>query len=385
MKLSKRFSLLAGLGVAAIAGSIGLALFPTQESQHPISNRHTVLPVQTTAVRSQSAFELRRVFSGRVQARRDSLLGFDRAGLLAVVHVDEGAVVSRGKLLAEIDTERLSAQQAELQAQLAQAQANRALTRATLLRRQGVVEAGGVSRQTLDEAREDLRVAEANLDLVRRRLESLDVEFAKARLIAPFDGTIVARLADEGRVLDAGAPVLRLQSSAMPEIRIGIAGRAVEALQVGGTYNLHWQTSLLRARLRTLLPLRSAGARTVDALLDPIDVPVGLRPGDLATLHFSTSVAADGVWLPITALAEGERGLWSVYVTESAGDAETPPGLAASHRIARRTVDLIYQEADRVYVRGTLAPNERVVTSGLQRVVPGQWVRLEQHLAGTPQ
>jgi multidrug resistance efflux pump len=56
---------------------------------------------------------------------------------------------------------------------------------------------------------------------------SIDVDLAKTRLLAPFDGTVVRRLVDEGRVLGSGEAVVHLQEQRAPQIRIGIAGPGV--------------------------------------------------------------------------------------------------------------------------------------------------------------
>ncbi len=369
------------LQVGAIAVGVFIAVFAgfvlasADRFEHDELTTLPALVVHTMAIQSQPGFDVRRLFSGRVQARRDSLLGFEQSGALAIVHVREGKVVQRGELLAELDTERLQAQRAELTAALAEAEANLALAEATLKRTEGVLQSGGVSRQGLDEARQGRRAARAAVDLARRRIGSVDVEFAKTQLAAPFEGTIVARLADEGQVLATGRPVLRLQSIAAPEIRIGVAGNSVDTLRVGQVYTLEWRGRPMRARLRAVLPLRAATSRTVDALLDPLEPPAELRPGDLVSLRLSTPVEALGIWIPITALAEGERGLWSVYVAQPISDTPPPAGLSATHRVVRRTVDVIHQEAGRVYVRGTLRSDDRVVAAGLHRIVPGQYVR----------
>ena len=145
-------------------------------------------------------------------------------------------------------------------------------------------------------------------------------------------------------------------------------------LEPGRIYELAWGDRTLWARLRALLPLRAASARTVDALFDPIDAPARLLPGDIVTLMLDSRIEQRGSWLPLTALAEGERGLWSVYVVESLPNADAE--LGATHRVQRRTVDVIHQGADGVFVRSALSENQRIVVAGLQRVVPGQFVRL---------
>jgi RND family efflux transporter MFP subunit len=373
-----------GVGAAAllfaVAGAVVVPYLATGAAAPTAPPAAAALPVDTAPVVPLDGFERPFVFSGLVQPRRDSPLGFESAGRLARVYVDEGETVEPGAVLAELDTARLRAQRAELTAARAEAEANLALAAATLARLRSVVEAGGVSRQGLDEAREGHRAAQAALQLVGQRIASVDVELAKSRLYAPFAGSVVARLADEGRVLDGGTPVLRLQERVAPEVRIGVAGPAVEQLVPGETYPLTWRGRTLAARLRALLPLRAVAVRTVDALFEPIDVPPALLPGDVVTLRLANRVEEPGSWLPLTALTEGERGLWSVYVAEPASD--LPGETGATHRVVRRTVDLIHQDGERVFVRGALAAHDRVVTTGMQRIVPGQGVRaLDERVA----
>ncbi|MCB1772157.1 MAG: efflux RND transporter periplasmic adaptor subunit [Gammaproteobacteria bacterium] len=335
----------------------------------------SVLPVETRPVEYQHGYEVQRVFSGRVQARRESLLGFDAGGRLASVQVLEGDRVQQGALLATLDTARLAARRAELAAAQAEAEARLALASATLKRLRGVLESGGVSRQELDEAREGRRAAVAALDLARQRVATIDVELEKSRLFAPFDGTVVERMVDEGRVLATGEPVLHLQESAIPEIRIGVAGDAVKLLQTGRVYALRHGQTTLEARLRTVLPRRAARTRTVDALFDLVGEYrefEHLRPGDSVNLYLALAIDEPGYWLPLAALTEGERGLWNLYVAEPAGGPS--PVIGATHRVGRRTVALLHHEADRVFVRGALQAGTPIIASGLQRVVPGQWI-----------
>jgi RND family efflux transporter MFP subunit len=344
------------------------------------------LPIETRQIQPQESYRVQRVFSGRLQARRESQLGFYAAGRLEQVLVIEGEQVRKGTLLATLDTDLLTARRAELVAAQAEAEANLALASATLKRLRGVLQSGGVSRQGLDEAREGRRAAAAALDLARQRIATIDVEREKNHLLAPFDGTVIDRMVDEGRVLATGEPVLRLQESTTPEARIGVAGDAVNLLQAGGIYSLEHGQSKLTARLRAVLPLRSPRTRTVDTLFDLVAAdPAGpaLRPGDTVNLRLSLNIDEPGYWLPLAALTEGERGLWSVYIVEPAKD--SPPAVGAAHRVSQRTVDIIHQDADRVFVRGALQPGTPIITTGLQRVVPGQWVTTTDALfaAGT--
>ncbi len=73
-------------------------------------------------------------------------------------------------------------------------------------------------------------------------------------------------------------------------------------------------------------------------------------------------------------MTESSRGLWACYVAEELSRRELPD--SATHRLRRRELEIVHQEADRVFVRGTLADGELIVTEGMQRLVPDQLVRL---------
>jgi RND family efflux transporter MFP subunit len=362
--------ILTGAFAAKIAGLVPAISDPVPTSTPPPA----AVAVETHLITPQERFTLQRTFSGRVQARRQSELGFESAGRLARVWVDEGATVEAGQLLAELDSERLAAQRNELLAARAEAEANLSLANVTFERLQGIVDKGGVSRQDLDESREARRAAKAALSLADQRITTIDIELGKSRLVAPFAATVIARVADEGRVVEAGYPVLTLQERALPEIRIGIAGRTLDQLIAGNVYQVTWHGQIIAARLRALLPLRAATARTVDALFDPLDPPHAMLAGDIVTLTLDSSIRQHGSWLPLSAMSEGERGLWSIYVAEPL--AIPNQELSATHRIVRRTVDVVYQSGERVYVKGALSPDQQIVISGIQRIVPGQAVRL---------
>jgi len=338
------------------------------------------LAVSTLTTQRVSSYALRRVLAGRVEPQRSSAVGFERAGRLETVPLEEGERVSAGQVVARLDSALLAARRKELQAAVAEAKL--ALARSTLRRYRGSVDRGAVTRQALDEARAGERAAEASLALAQARLGAVDIELAKSALRAPFDAVVTRRVADEDQVLAAGNPVLELQERAVPEVRVGAAGRLADGLQPDAIYRLHWRGRGIEARLRSVLPLRAAATRTVDALLATLDAPPHLGAGDLVELELTQWVAEPGFWLPMTALAEGTRGLWQAYVTEPLTET-MPPGLVADQRMVPRPIEVLYLDGDRVYARGPLKNGERVVRAGTQRVLPGQLVRVlgQSHLA----
>lgn len=318
-------------------------------------------------------------YSGRVETARTAALGFELGGRIEQILVDEGDTVAEGAPLARLDTARLEAARRELGAALAQARSRHALSEKTFARMQEARGYRGVSTQALDQARDDRDSAEAALALAQARLERLDVDLARSVLHAPFAGTVARRMQDEGTVVEAGAPLLLLEETGRLRARIGIAGDALTTLVPGARHRLTARDGHeVQARIEAILPVRDPVARTVDvlfALLPPAADAQALRAGDLLTLRLREFRPEPGFWLPLAALTEGERGLWSVLIAARAAQ-EPPQGMAdAAYRIERRLVEVQYHDADRVYVTGGIGRDELLVVDGTHRVVAGQRVQ----------
>jgi len=335
---------------------------------------HAATPVAWISAEPEAAYTATRVYAGRTRATRAAELGFRQAGELQAILVPEGAVVAAGQPLARQNSDTLQARllQAEADVRLALAnvralQAEVDLAVATEARLTSLRENAHVSAQSHDEARLNLAarraqlgVAEASLERARAARTAADIALAEATLNAPFAGVIQARHRDEGSQLGAGESVFRLVETARLEADIGLPEEVAGVLAPGQEYALLWGGARHEARLETVLPEVDATTRTRRAVfsLDDAVVP----PGAVVELALAQSVTVSGYWLPLTALVEADRGLWGVFVINATGILE------------RRLVEIVHSESDRAFVRGTLAARERVVRTGVQRLVVGQQV-----------
>ncbi len=324
------------------------------------------LPVATERLVESAGYTQKSVFTGTVEAGRSSALGFDANGRVLQVLVEEGDQVEAGQVLARLDTARLQASRAELTAAQQQAEVNLRLATVTFNRLQEALGYKGVSQQQADEASDAKAVAEAAVALANARLGSLAVELDKTRLKAPYAGMIARRFVDEGLVIGAGAPVLELHETGHLEIRIGIAGDAINRIVPGERYSVLDRMGRSHPVMaKATLPVRTSTGRTVDAIFQA-DGSSGLRPGDLTRLSLEIPQEATGFWIPISALEEGERGLWAAVVAAPTGQ--------SGHLAQRRQVQILHQEADRVFVQGALSEGELLISDGLHRIVAGQQV-----------
>jgi RND family efflux transporter MFP subunit len=346
----------------------------------------SVLPVAVERVRIENGYDVTERYVGRVVSRRASDLGFERSGLLVEVTVDEGGTVTAGEFVARLHSTRLAAERDELradrnhrQAKLRETEARLQFARLTVDRRRALLQSSSVSRHAFDEAEKDVDALEAALRAdaaaiaqADAKIASLDVDILRSQIKAPYDGQVVARLIDEGTVVVAGTPVVRVIETGAKQARIGLASDAARRVRVGETYTLEIADEQISARLKAILAVVDAESRTVPAVFEFPDPDNRFRSGDLAHLVLASRVAGEGFWAPVTALVTARRGLWSVYSVSAA-----EPG-SDSHRVERQEIQIIYTAADRVFVRGTLRDDAEIVASGVHRIVPGQRVRIRR-------
>lgn len=125
------------------------------------------------------------------------------AGYLRQIGVDKGDVVKKGQLLATIEAP-------EVDAQVLAARADARYKKVNAQRAQALVDPGVVSAQDRDVAVSSAEVADANQ-------KSSETQKGYELLRAPFDGTVTARYADPGALLQNAA---NAQSSALPIVTV---------------------------------------------------------------------------------------------------------------------------------------------------------------------
>lgn len=378
------------------------------------------LPVSVVTLQPAGPHSRSHHYTGLVRARRTSELGFDRSARVVELQVDAGDTVSRGQVLARLDTRRLKIRQREIAAETAAAratldeliagpraeviaaaraevrslQAQHELSQATRQRLETLHARRTASQQEFDAARFAAEAAAARLASAEERLreleagtrrEQIDVQRAvvdqltaaaedvaialsDSELLAPWDGRIAERYVDEGTVVGVGQPVLRILEHSVLEVQIGLPEQLVT--DSAPTTSMEFSSGDFRfagtlTRVHPEVDLETRTQTVVAEVRGPATEQ--LVPGQLVQAIVDHRVNSPGFWLPTTALSPGIRGLWSVWAVVPQ-DGELC--------VERRPVEILHTDGDRVLASGTVAAGDRVVASGVQRVIPGQRVEV---------
>lgn len=305
------------------------------------------------------------VYPGEVRARQETALGFRVAGKIARRHVDVGARVKRGDLLAELDPDDLQLQAQAVRAQLAAAEADLEQARNELDRHRALLERKLIS-QSLFEARETaFKAAVARVGQARAQLDVAQNQATYAELRANADGLIARREAETGQVVAAGQAVFVLAADGEREIAISLPEAGIERYAIGQEVLISlWSKPDQRipGRLRELSLAADADARTYAARIQIEGNPEGIELGQSARAIFVHSGgSALAVPLPAVTADGGKHYVWVID--------------PASSTARRREVAIGPFLDTTVPVTSGLSGGEWVVAAGVHLLQEGQPVK----------
>jgi RND family efflux transporter MFP subunit len=127
------------------------------------------------------------------------------SGYIRTFVVDIGSRVTKGQVLAELDTPELDQQLAQNKAQLENAKANVVLAKVALERWKLLFKQDSVARQDLDTKQNAYDTSVALQNAAEANVQQLLDMTAFKHVLAPFDGVITQRNVDLGNLITAGS------------------------------------------------------------------------------------------------------------------------------------------------------------------------------------
>ncbi|MBN2140332.1 MAG: efflux RND transporter periplasmic adaptor subunit [Desulfovibrionaceae bacterium] len=137
-------------------------------------------------------------------------VGSRSTGVLSRVLVKVGDTVAAGQLVAEIDDRELQAKRREAVARLNLAQAKYDYAEKNLSRRERLVEQKLEPQDTLDQARQDARVARFEAEATRATIANLEVQISYTKIYSPMEGVVSQVASQEGEMVVSGLQVTNL-------------------------------------------------------------------------------------------------------------------------------------------------------------------------------
>ncbi len=138
------------------------------------------------------------------------------SGYITNIAVSDGAFVTKGQMLYEIDRTRYSAEVEQAKANVAIAESEYDRVQKDLKRYEKLAENDAIARQTLDYAATDVNNQRAQVQAAKAAFETASTNLRRSTIYAPFSGTVGISQVRHGAYVNAGNTLLNVISTSSP-------------------------------------------------------------------------------------------------------------------------------------------------------------------------
>lgn len=339
-----------------------------------------VVPVETAVAKREDM--PRRIESiGAVQALRTVNVKSQVDGIIAEVHFKEGQDVKVGDPLVTLDRRPFENSLRSARADLVTARAEADQAQADLDRYQRLNEQSAISKEEYVQYVTRAATTKAQLQAKEAAVANAELQLSYAEIRAPIAGRTGQRLLHEGSLVKANdnsftlvtinqlAPIAVAYSvpeGALDELRAAFADQRARVEVTERDSALKRDNGTLEFIDNTVDP--TTGMVTVKAVFPNQDF--ALWPGRFVYVTTQVGVDRDAIVVPSTAVQSSQNGS-SVYVVKP------------DRTVELRNVKIIRTDGDDTLIGAGVNADERVVTEGQLRLVPGMMTEPRQP-AGTP-
>ena len=216
--------------------------------------------IPTATVRVQVVESLKRTATeevvGTVRPKLSASLSAKVSGTIGQMLATPGQSVKAGQLLVEIDAR-------EVQARLDQAQAVREQTGKDIERFKKLLAQNAVTQQEFDGVQSRFRVAEATV-------KEAEAMLGYTKVIAPFDGIVIAKRADVGDLASPGKPLLEIEDPTALRLEADVPEALLDRIKLNDKLGVRVPSASLslEATVSEISPAADPVSRTSRVKLD---------------------------------------------------------------------------------------------------------------------
>ncbi len=266
--------------------------------------------------------------TGTLQPTNQVDVGSELSGIMESVAVDFNDRVTKGQVLARLDTVKLTAEVLQSKAELGAAEASLAERRASVVeaeaqmkRMSAVRETSGgrvpsqqdfdTAKATLSRAQAQVASAQAQIDLARAKLDFDSTNLAKAEIRSPIDGVVLTRDVEPGQTIAASLQAPKLfqlaEDLAQMDLEVDVDEADVGQVRQGQEATFSVDAYPERRFPARITQLRFAsetvnGVVTYKAVLQVANADLALRPGMTATADIVVATVEKALLVPNEAL-----------------------------------------------------------------------------------
>ncbi|MCP3707575.1 MdtA/MuxA family multidrug efflux RND transporter periplasmic adaptor subunit [Paraburkholderia sp. CNPSo 3274] len=321
---------------------------------------------------------------GTVTPLADITVRTQLSGTLQDVYFQEGQMVTKGDVLAQIDPRPYQISLANAEGQLARDQALLATARLDLKRYQTLLSQDSIASQQVDTQASLVKQYEGTVKSDQASVDTYKLDLTYARITAPVSGRVGLRQVDPGNYvtpsdtngivvltqLEPISVIFTTSEDNLPPIMKQL--RAGTKMSVAA-YDRSNTTMLEAGSLQTIDNQIDTTTGTVKLRASFTNHEQGLFPNQFVNARLLVDTIHDAVIVPTSAVLNGSQGQY-VYVAKP------------DNTVTVRLVKVGPVDAERTSIASGLAVGERVVTDGSDRLREGAKITIPaehaQHAKG---
>ena len=357
----RRFWLIALVATLAVAGFIW---FLVHKANAPKPQAPPAAPPTVTVMVPGTSLVADRVAAvGTIHARRDMPVGVaGEGGMISAIRVEAGQYVSRGQVLAEINSSVERAQLQQLQAGVVQAQADARLAQSELDRANALVSRGFISKADIDRRTATRDSARARVGVAQAQVREMQERLNRLAIRAPEAGLVLQRSVEPGQIVSPGSGALyRIAAGGQMELRAQIAEQDMPGLSVG--------------QAATITPVGSTNRYAGSVwLLEPVIDPDSRQGVARIVLPRATELRTGGFANVVVEGAQAQRPRLPQSAVLNDRDGSFVLSVGADNVVKRIPVTPGVVTPDGVVIQSGLSGTEQIVQSAGAFLHPGEKV-----------
>ncbi|HEY6288789.1 MAG TPA: efflux RND transporter periplasmic adaptor subunit, partial [Nitrospiraceae bacterium] len=267
---------------------------------------------------------------GNIQAWYEAQIYAQVSGYVKMWYKDYGAIVKQGDILAEINAPALDAQYAQVKADLETERAKNVLAELTAKRYLAMRKHQAVSEQAISVQVQEAKAQAARVNAAEQNVKNFEALIRFKTIIAPFDGTVIARNINVGNYVNKESSSGEGSSGAIRDLftvadvtKLRLFVSVPEAfgpfLQPGLTADVtvpQLPNRHFTGKFLTVARGFDVSTRTAITVFEIDNEDGALWPGSYATVHLTAPVERNILTVPTTSLVFQEHGAQIAMVSE---------------------------------------------------------------------
>ncbi len=311
--------------------------------------------------------------SGQVEASMTANISTKIMGYITKMNVKVGDNVSKGQLLATINSDDIVAKKAQTDAMVSEADAAFKNAQKDLDRFNNLYKQQSASAKELDNINLQYNSAKSRVEAAKQMRNEVNTLFSYTNLTAPFSGIITQKNAEAGSIANPGMPILTIEQSGSYQVSVSVPENAISQIHQNDEALINI-SSVNKTMKGKVIQINESSQYTGGQYIVKIGIADADKKGLYAGMYANVSIPnkaktkiqndAGVIMVPISSI-ENKNQLTGIYT------------ISASNTALLRWVRLGKTYGDRVEVLSGLDKNETFIVNADGKLYNGIPVKVK--------